>query len=565
MELTTSLNRRKYQQRQEMLHTMNSFRKSQAFCDVYLVVNDSRLPAHKVVLAASSPVFKAKFTSELIGEKSGNDFQVDLPEFHPDSKTIEELLNYVYTGDIGISEENAEELLVIADYFDIPSLKETCAAFLINSLKPSNCLAIQLFAERYRHDLLHEAATEYICNHLAAIWKTEEFLSSDFSDVKELICGERLVIKRQKGEEEVFDGIRAWVNHDTETRERFFAQLFRHVRLSAMSFQFIAEVIDHDEFVTRSNDCKNLVTAALMFPDDERDDPRGATEGIVLLSKNGCASCYIPATETWFDLARLKSFNEVRTVTICKGTVYAIGWGNNCLTVEKFDPQKNIWSEKLSFRSRLPMAAVTVEDNIYLIKEHYVTRFKPAENSWQDVAPMDDWRRGLCAVVLNGLVYAIGGYDGRRQLALSSVERYDPTIDKWEYVNHFMKEKRGFASATVMGNKILVVGGMGDFCRPLQNCELYDPTTDVWSLLGAELYVPHSNAAIGKAKNKISVFGGTHSNGIVECYDRDQEEWSKVEKIPSATTFNHACVTWLPKALFKSLKGIKLHCDQQND
>ncbi|XP_078383768.1 kelch-like protein 28 [Oculina patagonica] len=564
MESTTSLNRRKYQQRQDMLHTMNSFRKSQAFCDVFLVVDDCRLPAHKVVLAASSPVFKAKFTSELTGEKSGNEFEVVLPEFHPDSKTIEELLNYVYTGEIGISEENAEELLVIADYFDIPSLKETCAEFLMISLKPSNCLAIQIFAERYGHDLLHEAATEYICNHLAAIWKTEEFLSSDCSDVKELICGERLVIKTQKGEEEVFDGIRTWVYHEKETRERFFAELFRHVRLSAMSLQFITEVIDRDEFVTRSHDCKSLVTAALSFPDDERDEPRGVTEGIVLLSKNGCASCYIPATETWFDLARLPSFNEVRTVTICEGKVCAIGWEDDRLTIEKFDPQKNIWSEVLSTLTSLPMAAVTVEDNIYLLKEHGVTRFKPADNSWEDVAPMDSSRRGLCAVSLNGLIYAIGGHDGLRQLGLDSVERYDSSNDQWEYVSS-MDEKRCFASATVMGNKILVVGGTGDYFLPLQNCELYDPITDVWSLLSAELCVPRSNAAIGKAKNKIFVFGGTHSNGIVEYYDRHKEEWSEVGKIPSTMAFNHACVTWLPKALFKSLKGVKLHCDQQND
>ena len=500
-----------------MLHTLNSFRKSQTFCDVFLVVDDCRLPAHKVVLAASSPVFKATFTSELTGEKSGDEFKVDLPEFHPDSRTIEELLNYIYTGEIGISEENVKELLAIADYFDIASLKETCGEFLMARLKPSNCLAVQIFAERYSHQLLHEAATEYICN----IWRKEEFLSSDFSVVKELICGDRLVIKKQNGEEEVFDGIRSWVKHDTERREHLFAELFRHVRLSAMSFQFITEVIDRDEFVTRSNNCKGLVTAALSL--------RGFTEGVVLLSKNGCASCFIPATETWFDLSRLPSFNEVRTVTICEGKVFAIGWVDDRLTIEKFDSQENIWSEVLSTFTSLPMAAVTVEDNIYLLKEHGVTRFKPADNSWEDVAPMDSSRRGLCAVSLNGLVYAIGGHYGLRQLGLDSVERYDPSNDQWEYVSS-MRKKRSCASATVMGNKILVVGGKGDYLlcylQPLQNCELYDPTTNVWSLLTAKLCVPRSNAAVGMAKNKIFVFGGTYSNGIVEYYDRNKEEWS---------------------------------------
>ena len=555
---TRGLNRRKHQQRQEMLHTMNSFRKSQTFCDAFLVVDNCRLPAHKVVLAASSPVFKASFMSELTG---GDEFKVDLPEFIPETKIIEELLNYVYTGEAEISEDNAEELLVIADYFDIPSLKETCAEFLMINLKPSNCLAIEIFAERYRHQELHEAASEYICNHLGDIWKTEEFLSSDFEDVKALICGERLDIKTQRGEEEVFDGIRTWVKRDSETREHRFAELFSHLRLSAMSIQFITEVIDRDEFVTRDHDCKSLVTAALSLPDEERDEPRGVTEGIALLSKNGCASCYIPASKAWFDLSRLPSFNEVRAVTVCEGKLYAIGWEDDRLTIEKFDPKKDIWSEVLWTFSSLPLAAVTVEDCMYLFKKSGVTRYKPVCNLWEDLAPMDSSRRGLCASSLNGLIYAIGGHDG--QEGLNSVERYDPSNDQWEYVAS-MDEKRSFASVTIMDNKILVVGGTGDFFLPLQNCELYDPTTDVWSLLRAELCVPRSNAAIGKAKKKIFVFGGIYSNGIVECYDKDKEEWTEVGKIPSTMSFNHACVTWLPKALFKQLKGVKLQHDQQN-
>ena len=161
------MNRRLHQQQQDMLRTMNSFRKSRTFCDVILVVENRKLPAHRVVLAASSSFFKAFFTSELTQEKSSDELKVNLQDFHPNN--IEELLNFVYTGECGVSEKNAEELLVIADYFDIPSLKETCAEFLMISLKPSNCLRIQIFAERYNHELLYEAATEYICNHLSSI------------------------------------------------------------------------------------------------------------------------------------------------------------------------------------------------------------------------------------------------------------------------------------------------------------------------------------------------------------------------------------------------------------
>ena len=542
--------RRKHQQQQEMLHKLNLFRKEQTLCDVFLVGNNCRLPAHKVVLAASSPVLRKSFTSELTGGKSGNEFDVNIPAFHPDTENIEELLNYVYTGEVKISEGNATELFVVADFFDILSLREACVEFWKVNLKPSNCLAIEIFAERYCQVLLHEAASEYICNHLGDIWKTEEFLSSAFDDVKELICGERLDFKMQRKEKEVLDAIRSWVMRDPETREHRFAELFKHLRFSAMSLQFITEVIDRDKFVRRSHVCEDLVTAEL--------DARGVTEGIVLLSDNGCASCYIPASKTWFDLARLPSFNEVRTATVCgsEGMVYAIGWLDDRLTIEKFNPQENTWSEVLWKSTNLPLAAATVEDSIYLFNENNVTRYKPTDNSWQDMAPMDSSRRGLCVVSLNGLIYAIGGYDGQKWL--KSAERYDPSNDQWEYVAS-MERNRCFASATVMDNKILVVGGL-DYGLPLRNSEVYDPTTNVWSLLQAKLCVSRFNAAIANTRRKIFVFGGTYSNGIVEFYDKDKEEWTEVGQCPSSMSFSFGCTTLLPKALFKPLKGVPLCC-----
>jgi len=523
---------RKHRQQQKMLHTLNSFRKSQTFCDVFLVVDNSRLPAHKVVLAASSPYFKASFTSELPGGKSGNEFPVDIPAFLPDTESIEELLNYVYTGEVEISEENAKKLFVVADFYDILSLREACAEFLLINLKPSNCLAIQIFAERYCQSL-HEAAWEYICNHLGDIWKTEEFLSSDFEDVTELICSERLDVKMQRNEKEVFDGIRSWVQHDPETRQHCFPELFSHLRLSAMSLQFITEVIDRDAFVTRNHVCEGRVTAEL--------DARGVTEGIVLLNENGSASCYIPTKEAWFDLSRSPSFNKVRAVTVCEGKLYTIGWYDDRLTIDRFDPQDNIWSTVLWRISNLPLAAVTMGDCIYLFKENGFTRYKPVDNSWQDMAPMRSTRRGLCALSLNALIYAIGGHEG--QQGLNSVEKYDPSNDQWEYVAS-MYEKRCSASATVMDNKILVVGGEGH-CVPLRTSEVYDPTANAWSLLQAKLCVFRSKAAITSTRRKIFVFGGAYSNGIVECYDKDQDEWTEVGQCPF---FDYACSTWLPKS-----------------
>ena len=209
------------------------------------------------------------------------------------------------------------------------------------------------------------------------------------------------------------------------------------------------------------------------------------------------------------------------------------------------------------------MATVSIGDSIYVLQEQIVSRFNAVDHSWEDVAGMTSVRRGLCAVNLNGHVYAIGGHEGLVPLGLNSVEKYDPERDQWEAVAS-MNHHRCYASATVVGGKIVVVGGKGDFL-PLRTSELYDPVTNMWSLLPGKLKVSRSNAAVGKAKKTIFVFGGIFTDGIVEYYDFDKEEWEKIGRIPSTENFNLACATWLPKRLFKSLKSKTLLCDQEND
>ena len=326
------------------------------------------------------------------------------------------------------------------------------------------------------------------------------------------------------------------MKHDLKNRESYVAELLQCVRFSAMSNEFLLDLINHDELVTCSCDCQSLIAAVL-----------SVTESIVLVSENGCASSYIPATEAWIDLARLQSYNKVRAVTTCKGFVYAIGWEDDRFTIEKFDPENNLWSQILWDRRNRPMATVSIGDSIYVLQEQIVSRFNAVDHSWEDVAGMTSVRRGLCAVALNGHIYAIGGHEGLQPLGLNSVEKYDPARDQWESVAS-MKHHRCYASATVMGGKIVVVGGKGDFL-PLSTSELYDPVTNMWSLLPGKLKVSRSNAAVVKAKKTIFVFGRIFTDGIVEYYDFDKEEWEKIGRIPSTENFNLACAIWLPERL----------------
>lgn len=79
----------------------------------------------------------------------------------------------------------------------------------------------------------------------------------------------------------------------------------------------------------------------------------------------------------------------------------------------------------------------------------------------------------LCpgTVVLDGYVYAIGGFDDVNYL--SSVERYDPEQHQWEAVPP-MASKRSHLGVTVLNGRVYAVAGFnGD--KSLNSVERYDP------------------------------------------------------------------------------------------
>ncbi|VEL17014.1 unnamed protein product [Protopolystoma xenopodis] len=58
----------------------------------------------------------------------------------------------------------------------------------------------------------------------------------------------------------------------------------------------------------------------------------------------------------------------------------------------------------------------------------------PQVNSWRPISGMSTRRSSVGLCVLNGLLYAVGGYDGALRRCLSSVEAYNPCTDEWSPV-----------------------------------------------------------------------------------------------------------------------------------
>lgn len=114
------------QKNQSMLKKLNDFRLKNLFCDVDLYVGDGinfRYSVHRCALAARSDFFMDIFQNGSTVITLSNISQKNVPAF-------EDVLEFLYTGDITIQRNNCMQLLEMAKILRITELKQACEDYL---------------------------------------------------------------------------------------------------------------------------------------------------------------------------------------------------------------------------------------------------------------------------------------------------------------------------------------------------------------------------------------------------------------------------------------------------
>lgn len=137
----------------QTLEVINLLRKHRELCDVVLVVGAKKIYAHRVILSACSPYFRAMFTGELAESR-----QTEVVIRDIDERAMELLIDFAYTSQITVEEGNVQTLLPAACLLQLAEIQEACCEFLKRQLDPSNCLGIRAFADTHScHELLRIA------------------------------------------------------------------------------------------------------------------------------------------------------------------------------------------------------------------------------------------------------------------------------------------------------------------------------------------------------------------------------------------------------------------------
>ena len=218
------------------------------FCDVEFSVVDSNgdkvsIPAHKYVLAISSPVFEAMFYGQLA--ETGR--TIHLPDCT--KKGLQEMLRYVYSDEIQLSGSNVMEVLYLADKYMMPFVVEKCREYLEKELGPEDVFSVLPLVQKKGDEKLEQHCWNIVdCETQRAVC-SEPFLNTSREMLCQILRRDSLRVK----ELDLFQAVDKWVskiieekgleNNGESKRAILGEEVIRLIRFPLMSQKEFAEKV----------------------------------------------------------------------------------------------------------------------------------------------------------------------------------------------------------------------------------------------------------------------------------------------------------------------------------
>ena len=227
-----------------------------------------KIPAHKFLLAISSPVFYAMFYGEL-AEKKDSIHVSDC-----DHKSLFELFRFVYSDEVNLNADNVMQVLYLAKKYMLPSLADKCSEFLREILDASNVFHVLPEAQKYEEKDLENHCWEVIDKQTDEAVKSDGFVTIEKSMLEELVERDSLNVR----EVELFKAVDCWATKECEKqglaaegsvkRKILGERIVKAIRFPVMSQQEFADVVLDCDILTKKElfDLIKYFNSVLKFP-----------------------------------------------------------------------------------------------------------------------------------------------------------------------------------------------------------------------------------------------------------------------------------------------------------
>ncbi|XP_016051682.1 PREDICTED: kelch-like protein 40 [Miniopterus natalensis] len=470
------------------------------FLDCVVRVGEREFQCHRLVLAACSPYFRARFLAE--PEGAG---ELRLEEVSPD--VVAQVLHYLYTSEISLDEASVQDLFAAAHRFQIPSLFTICVSFLQKRLCLANCLAVFRLGLLLDCARLAVAARDFICARFSLVVRDADFLGLSADELIAVISSDDLNVEK---EEAVFEAVISRVERHPLVRAQ--PELLRKL-------QMVKEAHEGRLTVLRKKDKGRAAKggaggAEAAEAEDERVLPGILNDTlrfgmflqdlIFMISEEG-AVAYDPAANECYcaSLSTQIPKNHVSLVTKENQVFVAGGLFYN-------------------------------EDNKEDPMSSYFLQFDHLDSEWLGMPPLPSPRClfGL-GEALNS-IFVVGGRELKdRESSLDSVMCLSSRSFKWGESDPLPYAVYGHVVVSHM-DLVYVIGGKGSDRKCLNKMCVYDPKKFEWKEL-APMQTARSLFGATIHDGRIFVAAGVTDTGLtssVEVYSITDNKWAPFEAFP---------------------------------
>uniref|UniRef100_A0A3Q3IYM5 BTB domain-containing protein n=1 Tax=Monopterus albus TaxID=43700 RepID=A0A3Q3IYM5_MONAL len=417
--------------------------------DCILKVGDRSIPCHRLILAACSPYFRDLYFSE--DGKELDSKEVVLQDLDPN--IMEVIVNYMYSAEIDINESNVQDILAVANRFQIPSVFTVCVNFLQKNLSKKNCLAIYRLGLMLNCARLAMAARDYIADRFETIAQDEEFLELAPHELFAIIGADALNVEK---EEVVFESVMRWIRKDKEKHVKSLGDAFEYIRFRLLPEKYYKEKVEKDDLIKSDPELVKklkVIKEAFAGKLPEKKKGKDSEEG-----EEGTLPGYLNDTRRYGMYSR----DLLLMITDTAAVAYD-GQENECFLAAM--------AEQIP---RNHVSLTTKKNNLYVLGGLFVDE-ENKENSlqcyfyqldalaagWIALPPMPSPRCLFAMGEFENLIFAVAGKDLQSNESHDSVLCYDTEKMKWTETKKLPLKIHGHCVVSENG-LVYCIGGKTD-------------------------------------------------------------------------------------------------------
>lgn len=203
--LSTDFKEYTSEKRQELAQGLEWLWRSGKYFDCSIIVGESaetgrEIKAHAVVLSAGSEPFRAMFCG---GYTESQCRKVVIPGYS--HEIVQRMVQFLYTGDIEISDTDVIDLFTLADQYGLIELKVLCEQHVSSAISLDSVISLLVSAQHHCANELKQKCLEFFKNNALQILQKPAF-----KDVPEDLLIEMLKVDFNIPEIKVFECVVEW-------------------------------------------------------------------------------------------------------------------------------------------------------------------------------------------------------------------------------------------------------------------------------------------------------------------------------------------------------------------